>query len=123
MDYIIIGLVAFYLGFKFNEKIMWFTFGRMMKDAGITNKELDKFLGHWAPELKREVDNIEQPQIEIRLEQHNQTLYAFRKDNDQFLGQGPDQETLFKIIADRFQNEKFVIKQGDGAELLQKNNG
>lgn len=122
MDYLIIAVVAFYLGYKLNEKIMWFTFGKMMREAGITNKELDKFIGHWAPELKREIDAEEDTQVEIRLEQHNQTLYAYRKDNEEFLGQGPNQEELFQTIADRFKNVKFVLRQGDGAELLQKNN-
>jgi hypothetical protein len=123
MDYFIIAAIAFYLGFKLNEKIMWFTFGKMMKEAGISNKDLDKFVAHWAPSLKEELEVTDKPQVEIRLEEHNQTLYAYRKDNEEFLGQGANQEELFKRIADRFQDVKFVLKQGDGAELLQKNNG
>ncbi len=122
MDYFIIAVIAFYLGFKLNEKIMWFTFGKMMKDAGISNKDLDKFVAHWAPTLREELEAADQPQVEIRLEEHNQTLYAYRKDNEEFLGQGANQEELFKRIAERFQDVKFVIKQADGAELLQKNN-
>jgi hypothetical protein len=95
----------------------------MMREAGVTNKDLDQFINHWAPSLSRELEAAEQPQIEVRLEQHNQTLYAFRKDNEEFLGQGADQEELFKRIAERFQDVKFVIRKDDGAELLQKNNG
>lgn len=120
MDYFIIAAIAFYLGYKLNEKIMWFTFGKMMKEAGITNKQLDQFINHWAPGLNDEVKSLSESAIEIRLEQHNNILYAYRKDNEEFLGQGPDQETLFKIITDRFQNHKFVVHSADGAELLEK---
>lgn len=123
MDYLIVAAVAFYVGWKLSEKLMWFTFGKMMREAGVTNKDLDQFINHWAPSLSRELEAAEQPQIEVRLEQHNQTLYAFRKDNEEFLGQGADQEELFKRIAERFQDVKFVIRKDDGAELLQKNNG
>lgn len=123
MDYLIVAAVAFYVGWKLSEKLMWFTFGKMMREAGVSNKDLDQFINHWAPSLARETEAAEQPQIEVRLEQHNQTLYAFRKDNEEFLGQGADQEELFKRIAERFQDVKFVIRKDDGAELLQKNNG
>ncbi len=123
MDYLIVAAVAFYVGWKLSEKLMWFTFGKMMREAGVTNKDLDQFINHWAPSLSRELEAAEQPQIEVRLEQHNQTLYAYRKDNEEFLGQGADQEELFKRIAERFQDVKFVIRKDDGAELLQKNNG
>lgn len=122
MDYFIVAIIAFYLGWKLSEKLMWFTFGKMMREAGVSNKDLDQFINHWAPSLRKEAEE-EQPQIEVRLEQHNQTLYAYRKDNEEFLGQGADQDELFKRIADRFQNVKFVIRKDDGAELLQKNNG
>lgn len=125
MDYFIVAIVAFYIGWKLQEKLMWFTFGKMMREAGVSNKDLDQFINHWAPSLKKEgvFAVTEEPQIEVRLEQHNQTLYAYRKDNEEFLGQGADQEELFKRIAERFQNVKFVIRKDDGAELLQKNNG
>ena len=123
MDYLILAVIAFYVGFKVNEKIMYITFGKMMKEAGITNKELDKFINHWAPGMLEGPEAVDQSDIEIRLERHNDVIYAFRKDNEEFLGQGQDQDELFKRIAERFHDVKFVLRQADGAELLQKNNG
>ena len=122
MDYFIVAVVAFYIGWKLSEKLMWFTFGKMMREAGVSNKDLDQFINHWAPSLRQEVKAADEAQIEVRLEQHNQTLYAYRKDNEEFLGQGRDQDELFKRIAERFQDVKFVIRKDDGADLLQKNN-
>jgi hypothetical protein len=122
LSYILLFGLAFYLGYKFNEKIMYLTFSKMLKDAGITNKELDKFINHWAPEIgiEREADD-DADRIEIRVERHGEVLYAFRKDNEQFLGQGTDLDSLTKIIAERFRDANFILRSGDGAELVKSN--
>jgi nitrous oxide reductase len=122
LSYILLFGLAFYLGFKFNEKIMYLTFSKMLKDAGISNKELDKFINHWAPELgiEREADN-DDDRIEIKVERHGEVLYAFRKDNNQFLAQGADIEVLTKIVAERFSDVNFILRSGDGAELVKGN--
>jgi hypothetical protein len=61
--------------------------------------------------------------LEITLEQHQGVLYAYRKDNQQFLGQGADREGLIDSISKRMDNVRLIIDQADGADLLQKNNG
>ena len=122
LSYILLFALAFYLGFKFNEKIMYLTFSKMLKDAGVTNKELDKFINHWAPELGIEREEVtDEDRIEIKVERHGEVLYAFRKDNNQFLGQGTDIDALSKIIADRFRDANFILRSGDGAELVKNN--
>jgi hypothetical protein len=57
------------------------------------------------------------------LEQHQGVLYAYRKDNSQFLGQGTDQAGLIDSISKRMTDVRLIIDQQDGADLLQKNNG
>jgi hypothetical protein len=127
MDYIVyaaIAVVAFWLGWKFNEKIMFITFAKMMKEAGITNRELDKFVAHFAPKLREEGLLSEEEadqhmeQIEVKLEQHGTAIYAFRKDNDQFLGQGTDKESLIARLAETMRNVRLVISQEDGGALI-----
>jgi hypothetical protein len=61
--------------------------------------------------------------IEVRLEQHGDELYAFRKDTEQFLGQGPDRDALIQRLNETMQPCKINITLEDGAELLQKRNG
>jgi len=117
MDYLIVAVAAFYIGWKLSEKLMWFTFGKMMREAGINNKHLDQFINHWAPSIQKELAT-EQPQIEVRLEQHDHVLFAYRKDNQEFLGQGANQDELFRNIGKRFHDIKFVIRKDDGADLL-----
>jgi hypothetical protein len=123
ISYIIIAGVAFYLGWKFNEKIMFITFGKMMQEAGVTNAELNKFINHYRPEMIEEGlidedDGLER--IEIKLEQHGSAIFAYRKDNDQFLGQGTDKETLVQRLTETMRNVRLIISQDDGADLIKE---
>lgn len=121
IEYFIVIAAAFYAGFKVNEKIMFITFAKMMQEAGITNKDLDKFVNHWAPEMAKEgliqdEDGLES--IEVKLEQHGTAIYAFRKDTDQFLGQGTDKESLILRLSETMRNVRLVISQEDGGALI-----
>jgi hypothetical protein len=49
-------------------------------------------------------------------------LYAYRKDNQQFLGQGTDREGLIDSISKRMTDVRLIIDSQDGADLLRKNN-
>jgi hypothetical protein len=57
------------------------------------------------------------PVIKIKLEQHQGTLFAYRADTDEFVGQGTDRDTLATSIAHRFKGVRVEILNG---ELLQK---
>ena len=125
ISYIIVAGAAFYLGWKFNEKIMFITFAKMMQEAGVTNADLDKFVTHFRPELVKEGlideedDGLER--IEVKLEQHGSAIYAFRKDNDQFLGQGTDKESLVKRLSETMRNVRLIINSDDGGALIGEN--
>jgi hypothetical protein len=60
--------------------------------------------------------------LEVTIEQHQGVLYAYRKDNKQFLGQGTDREGLIDSISKRMTDVRLIIDTADGADLLQKNN-
>ena len=117
--YMVLFVVGFYLGYKVNEKIMETTFMHMLTKAGITDAQIDQFIRHWAPEMGEDADELLGTEsVSIRVEQHSGVLYAFRKDNEEFLGQGPTSEELVKIIAQRFRDVKFTITEEDGAGLI-----
>jgi hypothetical protein len=60
--------------------------------------------------------------VEITLEQQGNQIFAYRKDDSTFLGQGNDKATLIDAIAHRMKDVRLVISEEDGADLLQKNN-
>ena len=118
---IVIFAAGFFVGFKVQEKIMFYTMAEMFKKAGITNKELDKFIGHWAEDMQDEAVEKDEEGYEIvniKVEKHGEVLYAFRKDNDQFLGQGDTKESLIKRLGEKAVGVRMVIDEGDGAELI-----
>lgn len=115
-------VAGFYVGYKVQEKIMFYTMAEMFKKAGITNKELDKFIGHFKEEFDEEdAQNRDENGFEIvpiKLEKHGEVIYAFRKDNDAFLGQGDSKESLIKRLGEKAKGIRMVIDEGDGAELI-----
>jgi hypothetical protein len=57
---------------------------------------------------------------ELKIERHGDTLYAFIKDTDQFVAQGPDLSSLIEQAQKRFPGRKFfgLIPNGDPAKEL-----
>ena len=122
MEDAILLVIAFvagaFVGWKANNYIHLAVMSDILSKAGITPERLEQINA----ELEKEVDSEETDErIEIRVEKHSGVLYAFRKDNDQFLGQGTDLDSLTQIIAERFRNVNFVVRQDDGADLLKGN--
>lgn len=119
LEYLILFAAGFYIGYKVNEKIMYWTFARMLEQADIKNADLDKFIRHWAPKMGDDADQVlgTEP-VKIKVEQHGGMLYAYTKDADEFLAQAADGKELVDIIAQRFKDTKFTITKEDGAAHL-----
>jgi DNA-binding transcriptional MerR regulator len=106
-------------------------FREVLKDLGVTKAQVRQLLeqkGVSADELKEfmgeaAADQLQpREEIEIKIEQHQGQLYAFRVDNDQFLGQGTDRDSLVARIAETYKNTKFTVTKDQGADLLKKAN-
>lgn len=135
MELILIIIAAVVVGFAWG----WRTASRMhlqgfshiLKSLNISNAELIRSLRKTAgPELIQQLDLLEQrgddasteTVVEVKLEHHGGQIYAFRKDTDQFLGQGADRDSLIARLNLTMLPCRIVIAKEDGAELLQKNN-
>lgn len=127
MSEMILSLIAVFIigaivGWKVNDLLFKITFGKMLSDAGITDKNLDQFIRHWAPALDKELKGTTddtKPEVFVKIEQHHGALYAFRKDNDKFLGQGATREELIERLKEQFEGEVTVtVKEEDGAEYM-----
>lgn len=106
-----------WLGFRVNEAMMAITFKKMIEEAGITPKDLRKFHDKFKGEFQEDSDP-ELDVIEIRIEKHKDCLYAFRKDNDQFLGQGATKEDLIRRLGEKIRGTRLTIAEGDGSEFI-----
>lgn len=120
-DYTLVGiLLAFiagtYIGWKINDAIMRFTFRSMAEEAGLNSPEAaDKFINHWRNKDGFE-DDLEE--VYVRIEKHKDTLYAYRKDDDAFLGQGSDKESLIMRMGEKLRGVRLVITPEDGADFI-----
>lgn len=93
-----------------SDMINQWTFSELLKDLKITDRQLI--------DLRDKIDE-DAAIVEIKLEQHLGQLYAYRKDTEEFLGQGTDREQLINAVKTRFTGKTtVVIREQDGAELI-----
>lgn len=121
--YIILGfVVGFYAGKILMRVQLTLAFIMMLKDLKISEQDLrdlqNKLKGELDPEAAVEKSSEDLEVIEIKLEQHGEQIYAFRKDNDQFLGQGSTQEDLVHRLGEKMRNVRLLISREDGGELM-----
>jgi hypothetical protein len=58
--------------------------------------------------------------INVRLEQMGTEIYAFRKSDNLFLGQGSDPDALIARLNETMTSCRIIVAKEDGADLLQK---
>lgn len=118
-----------WLGAKLKGITMLMAFRQIMRELGISDDRLRELarrqnIPDIDPEMEPAAPGVDDlPEIKIKIEKHGDQLFAFRIDNDQFLGQGTDSDSLVKRIAEQYKGIRFTIPKDQGADLLQKNNG
>jgi hypothetical protein len=130
MEIFLVIAVAFafgwYIGNLVTTYLLALSFKQILQDLGVTNQQLRKLaedVGVDVPDVNQNTaDGAQLTPLEITIEQHQGVLYAYRKDNKQFLGQGATREGLIDSISKRMTDVRLIIDQQDGADLLQKNN-
>ena len=119
---IAVAVIAGLVGYRIADHLHKTVLADLLERAGVTPEKLEQMM----KDLQKEVDgdeaaNQEFPNLEITIEQHSNTLYAFRKDNNQFLAQGKDREELIETISKQVSNVTLVIAEADGAALIKEN--
>lgn len=123
MEYIITAIIAFWLGAKISTIWNRIVFRDILNDLGVTHKQLVKLAQSKGVDFTKFDDEeaaaeTKPEEIAIKVEQHQGQLYAFRIENDEFLGQGKNREELIESLAKKFKNVQFTVPQDQGAELL-----
>lgn len=129
LELIIVGFFSFYLGAKLKGILMIMTFRKLLQDLGISQRHLRDFAQRHGIELPDE-DPSEKPAAaapeelddatEIRIEQHQGQLFAWRTSDNTFMAQGPDREGLFRSLEQRFGSGRFVVRKDEGADLIRE---
>jgi hypothetical protein len=120
--------IEFFLGFglgwfiasRITTALHLTSFSKILKELGVSNQQLRKLRDTVDLELDDAVDEPETV-CEIKIEQHGDQLYAYRKEDDHFLGQGTDRDSLIARISKEFSGQvRLIIREEDGAEHIKQ---
>jgi hypothetical protein len=118
--FIILGsvIIGFLAGKATADAYNQWAFKEILKDLGITEQQMRDLAEKNGLQLPKAAEP-ELPALEVRLERIGDVIYAYRKDDDQFLGQGPDRDTLVRRLTENLNNVRVIISKEDGADLIQ----
>jgi hypothetical protein len=78
---------------------------QILKDAGVSNHDLIQAQRHIQTQMYEEQTPTE---VDINVEQHSGCYYAFRKSNNEFLGQGEDYVSLLTALQQKLGTKSSV---------------
>lgn len=117
MTFVIGAVLGAVAGYRVADHIHKSIIPDLFRRAGITPEKLEKIMEDLRQEIATGEDK-ESVEIMIKVEQHGSQLYVFRKDNDEFLGQGKNKDEILAILRSKFKDVKFAVTKEDGADLL-----
>ena len=121
IEFLIVFAVGFWLGSVVRGAWMALSFREILKDLGITEQQLRALAEKneiQLPEIKSDDEKSQLPVLEVRVEQTDLGLFAYRKRDSLFLARGKDREELMKNLVNNLTNVRVVIAKEDGAELI-----
>ena len=94
----------------------------IFRRAGVTPEKLEAVMRDLQKEIDTEEGQADEfPKLEIKIEQHGDLMFAYRKDSGLFLAQGKTREELIAMITEKVTNVTLVIAEADGAALIKEN--
>ena len=115
-------ILGAYAGYRVANHLHQAVLSDLLQRVGITPERLQDIM----KDLQKEIDTEEGktsefPNLEIKVEQHGDVMYAYRKDTGLFLAQGKTREELITMISEKVSNVTLVIAEADGAKLVKEN--
>jgi hypothetical protein len=111
-----------YVGYRVADGLHKAVLPDLFQRAGITPDKLEDMMKDLQKEINHEEGKTSEfPNLEIKIEQHGDVMYAYRKDTGLFLAQGKTREELIAMITEKVANVTLVIAEADGAALIKEN--
>jgi septal ring factor EnvC (AmiA/AmiB activator) len=121
ITYILIAGCSFWVGYKIASLISAAAFRDILRDLGVSDEKIANLSRKYdTSDTEDEKVTPQLTEIEVKIEQCQGQLYAFRADNDQFLGQGVDRESLIKRLAESMVDVRLIIREENGAALIKQ---
>jgi hypothetical protein len=110
------------VGYRVSDYLHQSVIADLLRRAGITPDRLLTIMKDLQKEINQEEGKTEEfPKLEIKIEQHGELMFAYRKDSGLFLAQGKTRDELIAMITDKVSNVTLVIAEADGAALIKEN--
>lgn len=121
LDFLIVIVIGFFIGWHTSKAWQIWAFKRLLEDLKVTNEDLQRVAREQGLIDQSQVE-LDLPVVEIRIEQHPEGLFAYRKSDSQYLGQGRDREELMQNLVNNLTNVRVIVAKEDGAELINPQN-
>jgi hypothetical protein len=126
MDLLILFVLVAAVSWKASQIWHVMAFKKLLEDLGISDSQLRKLAqDHGIIEMSEESQTAEDddpnsdlPILEVRIEQHPEGLFAYRKVDDSFIAQGKDREGLMENLVNNLTNVRVIVHKEDGADLI-----
>ncbi len=105
-------LAGIWIGIQLSKLFHKEMIKKILKDAGISNHDLIQAQRHIQTQMYEEQAPTE---VNINVEQHSGHYYAFRKETDEFLAQGPDYVNLLTALQQKLGTKTSVNLEYDVA--------
>ena len=121
IEFIIVFALGWIIGWKINDAVRTAAVKALLKELGVTDQDLRAAAARNGIILPDAPDTAaDTTVVEIRLEQEGNQIYAYRKSDSAFLGQGSDTDSLIERLNQNLTPCRVVVSKEDGADLLQK---
>jgi hypothetical protein len=123
LELLLIFAAGIAIGWRVNDALRTAAIRALLKELGVTDQDLRAAAARHGIILEDAPDTAaDTTVVEVRLEQDRGQIYAYRKSDDTFLGQGTDTDSLIARLNQNLTPCRVVVSKEDGADLLQKNN-
>ena len=123
IELILVALIGIFIGWQASKKVHLDGFRQLLRALKVTEEDLLRAMVRVTSEewqLDAPEGAKDSTVVDVKLEQVGTEIFAYRKSDNQFLGQGQDSQTLIERLNQNLTPCKVVVAQEDGAELLQK---
>ena len=123
IELIIVAFVGILIGWTASKRVHLDGFRQLLRALKVTEEDLLRAMikiqsREW--QLDADEGYKDDTIVDVKLEQVGTEIFAYRKSDNQFLGQGQDSQTLIERLNQNLTPCKVVVAQEDGADLLQK---
>ena len=123
LELIIVAFVGILIGWTASKRVHLDGFRQLLRALKVTEEDLLRAMIK-IQSREWQLDDVEGAKddtiVDVKLEQVGTEIFAYRKSDNQFLGQGKDSQTLIERLNQNLTPCKVVVAQEDGADLLQK---